>query len=547
MTKVATFWSINTKLSPISRYHLGQLSVAMYADSVVRAGGGHFAVICDNDALGIEEYSRISEISAAISSLCTEPLVIRTLTSFRIDMQPGDRAIASRIASEMRKIRIDVHANLAGPIGARARQWRIGEIADPDFVNWVFPNGKPSQLSRVRNDYLAGMLYLMLSSPVWFEDYWFPSMLFAVGRLTQLCGQPIELVEGHRNRYPWFAMLAALSAIEVPQEWMPFPLNVDLRPNVRSDGPFKSMSTAEPEAALKVHASRDKILTFCENSSSEVLNSISSLILGHGAEEVLDGRTVAIELASTLAELQRRWIFGPERQGPLRVVSVPASDHSRERHSVISVHGILTRGVWQKRMSPLFSGEGIPYYPEDLGLMLPTVVLSERVAVNKAGRLADRCKAAEIEYKVSPSIIAHSFGTLVVGKLLNNYHWVKLDKLILSGSILPRDFDWEQLLNNGRIQCVINLVAPNDHTVELAATMRRSLGPSGSKGFTQVNPLLFQPVSPDFGHSDWFAGEAFGRILVPLLQGDARTVRETLADWPSIQPAETDSTNVINQ
>lgn len=137
MRTIATFWSINTTLPPVERYHLGQLSAALYADDVVRSGGRHFAIICDNDALTDDQYSRISEISAAISSLCSEPVIVRTLTSFRINMQAGDRAAAAAISSEVWKLRDEVRSRKSS-IGSRISDALPATIPTPCTFLWRF-------------------------------------------------------------------------------------------------------------------------------------------------------------------------------------------------------------------------------------------------------------------------------------------------------------------------------------------------------------------------------------------------------------------------
>ena len=42
-----------------------------------------------------------------------------------------------------------------------------------------------------------------------------------------------------------------------------------------------------------------------------------------------------------------------------------------------------------------------------------------------------------------PSVIAHSFGTFIVANCLYRHEEIKIDKLILLGSVLPIDFEWQ--------------------------------------------------------------------------------------------------------
>jgi serine/threonine-protein kinase len=183
----------------------------------------------------------------------------------------------------------------------------------------------------------------------------------------------------------------------------------------------------------------------------------------------------------------------------------------------MSVHGVLSRGVWQKDLSILLSAEGIPYDPVDFGFLLPTVVLSQRSALKCASKVAEHCTTLQDKFHQPPSIIAHSYGTLVVAKMLANYHWIHLNTIVFSGSIVPCDFDWITLVQQHRVRCIINFVAAKDSTIRLAACVG-AVGQSGIQGFRQRHEMLFQPLSPDFGHPDWFAGTHFGRVLVPILE-----------------------------
>jgi hypothetical protein len=48
-----------------------------------------------------------------------------------------------------------------------------------------------------------------------------------------------------------------------------------------------------------------------------------------------------------------------------------------------------------------------------------------------------------------PHVIAHSFGTYIIGQVLTHQD-VSFDRVALVGSVLPRDFAWDGLLEDGR-------------------------------------------------------------------------------------------------
>src|SRR5260370_35691176 len=57
---------------------------------------------------------------------------------------------------------------------------------------------------------------------------------------------------------------------------------------------------------------------------------------------------------------------------------------------------------------------------------------------------------------IVPSVIAHSFGTYVVGNALMKYDELRFDRIVLCGSILPSDFDSSSLIDSGRFNAVLN-------------------------------------------------------------------------------------------
>src|SRR5215211_4368218 len=61
-----------------------------------------------------------------------------------------------------------------------------------------------------------------------------------------------------------------------------------------------------------------------------------------------------------------------------------------------------------------------------------------------------------------PSVIAHSFGTYILGNALLTYKHLYFNKVLLCGSILPRNFPWDDLINRGQVQAVRNEYGSKD-------------------------------------------------------------------------------------
>jgi hypothetical protein len=126
-------------------------------------------------------------------------------------------------------------------------------------------------------------------------------------------------------------------------------------------------------------------------------------------------------------------------------------------------------------------------------------------------------------------VVAHSFGTLMLARLLKDDEFKALEfgRIILCGSIAPRDTPWSDYVRDGRVEAVLNHRAGHDLWVRLAPWIFPNCSPSGVEGFADeqdVHDLL----SPSFSHSDYFTEGNFDGVVrrrwTPFLNG--RSLRE---------------------
>lgn len=192
---------------------------------------------------------------------------------------------------------------------------------------------------------------------------------------------------------------------------------------------------------------------------------------------------------------------------------------------VISLHGIKTRGVWQKDLAPELALAGYIPYVLDYGnlwalQMLLRGTLDKNVdwLVKEYDRIvADtRCRR--------PSIIAHSFGTLQVARLLEKYDHVVFDKVILAAGIVPLDYDWPHLLDANRVSWVSSNFGGKDLWPRVAARFVPHAGNSGTAPFRRLHRALHQVAHPHHGHSSYFSQGNFRQNWIPTLQLDKRAV-----------------------
>ncbi|WP_165248052.1 alpha/beta hydrolase [Paludisphaera soli] len=102
------------------------------------------------------------------------------------------------------------------------------------------------------------------------------------------------------------------------------------------------------------------------------------------------------------------------------------------------------------------------------------------------------------------SIIAHSFGTYVVGQILKRGFDLQIHRLILCGSVLRQDFPWEQYQGRFDDDKVVNECGKADIWPVLAQSASWGYGASGTHGFGAV---LVKDRFHAGGHGQYFEPE----------------------------------------
>ncbi|MBI3300930.1 MAG: alpha/beta hydrolase [Deltaproteobacteria bacterium] len=180
---------------------------------------------------------------------------------------------------------------------------------------------------------------------------------------------------------------------------------------------------------------------------------------------------------------------------------------------VVSIHGIRTHAHWQKRLGDTLGRVSIPHYTFDYGWYgLPRFLIGrsnryivERFYADYRTLIERRDLQIDLDsYTRRPSVIAHSFGTYIVGYCMLKHDDVKFDKVILCGSILPRDFAWATLQRRGQVNFIRNDYGMNDVWTRLARYFVPKTGSSGADGFDIFSTMITQESFDYFRHSDYF-------------------------------------------
>lgn len=196
--------------------------------------------------------------------------------------------------------------------------------------------------------------------------------------------------------------------------------------------------------------------------------------------------------------------------------------HYPKKKILISLHGIRTRGEWQKNLCPLVSEKGWKYYPLDYGFFRAWKLAIGYTHKAKVQWFRDRINQIKAENPDAlPSIIVHSFGSLILAKALEQYPDLTFDRVILTGSIIPVDFPWEKIRDRKQVSYVRNIVGQKDLCSKVAAYIPGAgAGNSGAVGFCndQVSDILEDVQYDEFGHSDAHLPDVFKARVIPFLE-----------------------------
>jgi pimeloyl-ACP methyl ester carboxylesterase len=191
-----------------------------------------------------------------------------------------------------------------------------------------------------------------------------------------------------------------------------------------------------------------------------------------------------------------------------------------ERPLVISLHGIRTRGTWQKQLSSALSREGFIYEPMDYGFFRAIQLVLPFMRERKMKWFLDQYNALTKGYRNPPSIIAHSFGTYLVARTLQKYAEVRFGYVIFCGSIVEVAYPWTRIADSSQVARVLNDYGGKDFWARTAVFFVNDAGPSGAKGFQDcATGRVINRHRPEFRHSDFFYQSNYERTWIPFLSG----------------------------
>ncbi|MEQ8824258.1 MAG: hypothetical protein RIC14_07780 [Filomicrobium sp.] len=172
---------------------------------------------------------------------------------------------------------------------------------------------------------------------------------------------------------------------------------------------------------------------------------------------------------------------------------------------VILLHGIRSRGGWYEQVIDFLENSKFKVRNISCGRIGSVEFLFflafgvEKYYVNRLHRQI--VAAMSKEGSGACSIICHSFGTYLLSKVIEANQDLVFDRIILCGSVIPQEFEWERYSN--QFNEIINECGQNDTVVRLAPILSHKLGSTGRFGFR--NPLIQDRFHHNTGHGDFFS------------------------------------------
>jgi hypothetical protein len=114
------------------------------------------------------------------------------------------------------------------------------------------------------------------------------------------------------------------------------------------------------------------------------------------------------------------------------------------------------------------------------------------------------------------SIISHSFGTYIVGRLLTDYPEFQWYRIIFCGSVIREDFPFDQVLERFSYP-LLNEIGTKDYWPALAESAGWDYGSVGSTGFNR--PPVESRWHHGYAHNDFLTEDFCKEFWIPFLQG----------------------------
>ncbi|ASR89160.1 DUF6932 family protein [Alcaligenes faecalis] len=198
---------------------------------------------------------------------------------------------------------------------------------------------------------------------------------------------------------------------------------------------------------------------------------------------------------------------------------------------LVTVHGLRSHAAWNGHIVPIASSQGWVVAPYNYGFQNPDILFNASKRKAAVDEFRQWLFATSQQYQGAGqiSVIAHSFGTYLVGAYLDGFEEpppVTFNTVILTGSILHENYDWGKCAGI-KVARVRNEIAPNDQWVKWMPDTPSKwtgldplFGSAGTKGFTKSADILLQPRNKIFDHNNVIERDIVTSQWMPYLNSN---------------------------
>lgn len=193
---------------------------------------------------------------------------------------------------------------------------------------------------------------------------------------------------------------------------------------------------------------------------------------------------------------------------------------------LVTIHGLMSSGDWNQEIAPIASSEGWIVAPYFYKGNTPDLLVNSRKKKKCIDDFRKWIYELSERFETNISVIAHSFGTYILASYLDGFEDppVEFDVIILTGSILTENYDWEKHKGK-KVGRVLNEIAPNDSWV---AKMKKGslilqdslFGISGTEGFSKNSTILEQTKNDIFNHNNVIERDVIQYKWIPFLNAN---------------------------
>lgn len=261
---------------------------------------------------------------------------------------------------------------------------------------------------------------------------------------------------------------------------------------------------------------------FCGEDDAKLLNAFVHLFSKTRNERTVG--TISINIAENAQKLTH--MIGEPDERTLEIVRRAYIgrhyvDLNGSAKAIVTVHGIKSHGEWSANVVQIASSNGWIVAPFFYGYQPISALRDKSLQESILIKFRDHLQHLSEVYAADVSIIAHSFGTYLAMRYLTGFDAppTPIDTLILTGSILDPDFDFDTL--RGKAAAIFHEIAPNDKVVgwaELASFKNPLIGKSCEIGFSKSSSRLVEGKCEIFTHNNVIRRDVIISRWMPQLE-----------------------------